>query len=90
MLDMDRINEIFGKSMIANIRENQEDFIKNIKYIQSLGYKDVYNLVELYPETFIQDSSVFEEKVNDLLDSLGVESFEKIDENTEIWRSLNE
>ena len=89
-LDMDRINEIFGKSMVLNIRDNQEDFIQNIKFIQSLGYKNVYELVELYPETFLLDSSVFQEKVELLLEKLGVESFEAIEENMELWGSLNE
>ena len=89
-LDMDRINEIFGKSMVLNIRDNQEDFIQNIKFIQSLGYKNVYELVELYPETFLLDSSVFQEKVELLLEKLGVESFEEIEENMDLWGSLNE
>ena len=89
-LDMNRINEIFGNSMIKEIRDNREDFICNIKYVLSLGYKDVYELVELYPETFLYDATIFQEKVNELLDSLGVESFEKIEENLELWGSLNE
>lgn len=89
-LDMDRINEIFGKSMVLNIRDNQEDFIQNIKFVQSLGYKNVYELVELYPETFLLDTAIFQEKVELLLEKLGVESFETIEENMDIWGSLNE
>ncbi len=89
-LNMNRINEIFGKSMINEIKENKEEFIKNIQYVFSLGYKDVYELVELYPETFLMDPTIFKEKVNKLLDSLGVESFEKINENLELWGSLDE
>ena len=89
-LDMQRIQDIFGKSTIEEIRENKEDFLKNIKFVQSLGYKDVYELVELYPYTFLQTPETFQKKVQDLLDSLGVYSFEKIEENTEIWGSLDE
>lgn len=89
-LNMNRINEIFGNSMISEIKENKEEFIKNIEYVFSLGYKDTYELVELYPETFLIDSTIFKEKVNKLLDSLGVESFEILNENLELWGSLNE
>ena len=76
--------------MVLNIRDNQEDFIQNIKFVQSLGYKNVYELVELYPETFLLDTAVFQEKVELLLEKLGVESFETIEENMDIWGSLNE
>lgn len=89
-LDMDRINEIFGKSMIYNIQDNKEDFLQNIKYMQSLRYKKVEDLVELYPETFLLDTAIFQEKVDLLLEKLGVESFEKIEENVELWGSINE
>ncbi len=89
-LDMDRINEVFGKSMIFNIQANKEDFLQNIKYMQSLGYKNVEELVELYPETFLLDTTIFQEKVDLLLEKLGVESFEKIEENMELWGSINE
>jgi len=89
-INMERIQEIFGNSMITNIKENQEDFVQNIEYILSLGYKNVNELVELYPHTFLMDSKEFQEKVDNLLASLGVESFEKIEENTEIWGSLDE
>ncbi len=89
-LDMDRINEIFGKSMIYNIQDNKEDFLQNIKYMQSLRYKKVEDLVELYPETFLLDTAIFQEKVDLLLEKLGVESFEKIEENVELWGAINE
>lgn len=89
-LDMNKIQDIFGKSSISEIKENKEEFIQNIEYVLSLGYKNVYELVERYPYTFLMDTDTFQEKVNDLLDSLGVDSFEKIDENMEIWGSLDE
>ncbi len=89
-LDMDRINEVFGKSMIFNIQANKEDFLQNIKYMQSLRYKKVEDLVELYPETFLLDTAIFQEKVDLLLEKLGVESFEKIEENVELWGAINE
>ncbi len=89
-LDMDRINEIFGQGMISEIRDNKEDFIENIKFAQSIGYKDVYELVEHYPYTFLEDPIIFKEKVEKLLNSLGVESFEKIEDNIDIWGSLDE
>ena len=87
---MNRIKDIFGNSMILEIKDNQQEFIKNIKYILSLGYDNVYELVELYPTTFLMESNEFKEKVDSLLNSLGVDSFEQLEENTEIWGSLDE
>ena len=90
MEDMKKIQELFGKSFIQEMGDNKETFIENIEYVVSLGYKDVFELVEHYPETFLIDSITFKEKVDHLLESLGVESFEKIEENIEIWESINE
>ena len=89
-LDMNRIKEIFGNSAILEIKDNQEDFLDNIKYLISLGCPNVYELVEIYPYTFLIDTNDFKSKVKTLLDSLGVESFEKIENNLEIWGSLDE
>lgn len=87
---MERIQTVFGKSVIKEIHENKEDFLQNIQYMISLGYKDVYELVQLYPYTFIQEKETFQEKVSILLDTLGTESFEKIAEDTSIWGRLDE
>lgn len=89
-MDLERIQNIFGKSSISEIRNNKEDFLQNIEYMISLGYKDVYELVQLYPYTFLKENQEFREKVEELLDSLGVESFEKISEDTSIWGRLDE
>ncbi len=89
-LDMNRIKEIFGNSAILEIKDNQEDFLDNIKYLISLGCPNVYELVEIYPYTFLIEKDEFKDKVNNLLDSLGVYSFEKIENNLEIWGSLDE
>ena len=89
-LDMNRIKEIFGNSAILEIKDNEREFIDNIKYLISLGCPNVYELVEIYPYTFLIDTNDFKSKVTILLDSLGVESFEKIENNLEIWGSLDE
>ena len=89
-LDMDKIREIFGTSIITEIRENKEEFLENIKYVMSKSYPDTYELVERYPHTFLMNPRDFKEKVDNLLDSLGVESFEKMGENIDIWGSLDE
>ena len=86
-LDMNRIKDIFGNSAILEIKENQEDFLDNIKYLISLECPNTYELVELYPTTFLIDPSEFKEKVNILLEA---NSFDQIEDNTEIWGSLDE
>lgn len=89
-LDMNRIKDIFGNSAILEIKDNQEEFLDNIKYLISLSCPNVYELVEMYPYTFLIDTDEFKNKVNNLLDSLGIYSFEKIENNLEIWGSLDE
>lgn len=89
-LDMEKIRDIFGNSILKEIRENKEIFLENISYLMKKSFSDVYELVEKYPYTFLIDPYEFKQKVDNLLDSLGVESFEKIEENLEIWGRLDE
>lgn len=89
-LNLDKIEEVYGKSTVAKIGEDLELFSNNIMYLDSIGFKHIEDLVELYPYSFIQEEDVFKDKVNKLMDKLGVESIEKIMENTELWSDVDE
>ena len=89
-LNLNTIEEVYGKSTIASIGEDIDLFTKNIMYLDSLGFKHIEDLVELYPYSFIQEEDVFKEKVQKLMDRLGVESIERIMENTELWGDVDE
>ena len=89
-LSLDKIEEVYGKNTITIIKEDIDLFINNINYLKTRGFNHIEDLVELYPYSFLQEEDVFQNKVNLLMDRLGVESIEKIMENTELWSDVDE
>jgi len=87
---LDHIEEVYGKSTITVIKDDLDLFINNINYLSKLGFNHVEDLVELYPYSFLQQEDIFQDKVNNLMEKLGVESVEKIMSNTELWSDVDE
>lgn len=89
-LDLYKIKDIYGNSSIYEIKDHMEEVINNMKYIKSLGFEDIYNIVEVNPYIFLIDSKIFKEKVNNLINKLGAFYFEKLEENIFLWGEIND
>ena len=89
-LNLDSIEEVYGQNTLLIIKDNIDTFKNNINYLESIGFYSIYDLVELYPYSFIQNEEIFCEKVNNLVNKLGVECVEKIMNNTELWGEVDE
>ena len=88
-LDLDKIKEIYGEKIIYQLDDNIEELISNMKYLLHLGFDDVYDIVSLYPYMFIMDEDLFREKVDILINNLGVEYKEKLSLDTSLWEEVN-
>lgn len=88
--DLDKIKEIYGESSIYELQENIEELISNMKYLSSLGFTDIYDIVSTHPYMFLIDEDEFQNKVNILIKELGVEYIEKLEEDTSLWEKVYE
>ena len=84
-IDFKKIMEIYGTNSIYEFKENIEDVEENINYLIKLGFKNVYEIVELYPYMFLMCEDLFKEKVNILINNLGMEYLNIFEENTTLW-----
>jgi len=88
-MDIDRLTEIYGKSVARVIYDNIDAFTNNIKYLETKSFTNIMDLVGLYPYSFIQEEDEFIEKVDALIDKLGVDYIEKINNNYELWGDVD-
>ena len=88
-MNIDRLTEIYGESVARVIYDNIDAFTNNIKYLEERGFSNVLDLVGLYPYSFIQEEDEFIEKVDTLIDELGIDYVEKINNNYELWGDVD-
>ena len=89
-INLNKIEEIYGKNYIYEFYDNKEEAINNINYLISLGFKDVSDIVENNPYMFLIDEKTFKEKVSNIIDKLGVEYIEKLEQDFTLWGEIDE
>ena len=70
-IDFNKISDTYGDSVIELIRDNIEDVNENINYMIKLGFTDIEDIFERYTLIFIDNPSIFKEKLNNLINELG-------------------
>ncbi|MBQ9018739.1 MAG: hypothetical protein IJ097_00305 [Bacilli bacterium] len=88
-IDLEKIKEIYGENTIYQLKENIENVSNNISFLSSLGFDDVINIFENSPYMFLYTPTIFKRKVNALIDKLGVEYIEKLDNDISLWGDLD-
>ena len=63
-IDFDRIEKIYGSSIINSIYLLKDDVIDNIKYFISLGFEDTEDIFERQVLIFICPKEEFRVKIN--------------------------
>ena len=89
-LNLNKIIEIYGEGSIYEFQENIEDVVNNINYLSKKGFRDIYDIVETNPYLFLQPSDIFEEKIEKLIEKLGVEWIEKLEEDFSLWGEVDD
>lgn len=87
-IDISKINEIYGKEMIENIKENIQTINKNINYLICLEFINIEDLVERLTPLFLNDYSVFKDKIDSIIKKIGINYAEEIDEDISILEEL--
>ena len=78
-IDFDRIEKIYGSSIINSIALLKEDVIDNIKYFISLGFGDTEDIFERQVLIFICPKEEFKMKIDNLIKKLGNNYIEEIE-----------
>lgn len=87
-LDFERLKELYGNNILLNYSDNIYEVVDNIKYLESLGFNNISEIIEYNPYIFIKSNDIFKEKINNLISSL--DYIERLDEDISLWDTLNE
>ena len=87
-IDFEKIEEIYGSSVIDEIKNNINDILENIKYLKYLKINDIEDVFERYPLIFICDKKEFKNKVDKLISKIGVNYIDMLDNDMELWEEL--
>lgn len=88
-IDFDRIEKIYGSSIINSIALLKDDVIDNIKYFISLGFEDTEDIFERQVLIFICPKEKFRVKINNLIKQLGNNYIEEIEKIIEVCKRNN-
>ena len=88
-IDFDRIEKIYGSSIINSIALLKDDVIDNIKYFISLGFEDTEDIFERQVLIFICPKEEFRVKINNLIKQLGNNYIEEIEKIIEVCKRNN-
>ena len=87
-IDFDRIEKIYGSSIINSIALLKDDVIDNIKYFISLGFEDTEDIFERQVLIFICPKEEFRVKINHLIKQLGNNYIEEIENDISLLDEL--
>lgn len=87
-INFNKIEEIYGKSVIDNLSILKDDVIKNIEYFTSLGFDDVIDIFERQVLVFICSNEEFISKVNTLIKKIGINYIDEIESDISLLDEL--
>ena len=87
-INVDKIKDIYGIDTLNLIKDNIKDIVNNIKYLEELGFSDVEDIFERYTLMFIYSKEEFKEKINYLINKLGNNYVEIIENDLGILEEL--
>ena len=87
-IDFNKIEKIYGKSVIESLSILRDDVIKNIEYFMSLGFDDVIDIFERQVVIFICSNEEFISKVNALIKKIGINYIDEIENDISLLDEL--
>ena len=87
-VDYEKIKEIYGDDIIEIISDNIDIIEKNITTMQELQFDDIGGLFERCPNTFMYFPEDFKNKINSLIQTLGDNYVEIIENDISILEDL--
>ena len=63
-INLEKLEEIYGKSLVKEMHDDIENLIENMKYLDKLEFDDIYDIIEVNPYLFLIDNNELIEKSN--------------------------
>lgn len=87
-INLEKLEEIYGKSLVNEMHDDIENLIENMKYLDKLEFDDIYDIIEVNPYLFLIDNNEFIKRINNLITSLGIEYLQILAEDTSYWGNI--
>ena len=87
-INLEKLKEIYGKSLVKEMHDDIENLIENMKYLDKLEFDDIYDIIEVNPYLFLIDNNEFIKRINNLITSLGIEYLQILAEDTSYWGNI--
>ena len=87
-INLEKLEEIYGKSLVKEMHDDIENLIENMKYLDKLEFDDIYDIIEVNPYLFLIDNNEFIKRINNLITSLGIEYLQILEEDTSYWGNI--
>lgn len=87
-INLEKLEEIYGKSLVKEMHDDIENLIENMKYLDKLEFDDIYDIIEINPYLFLIDNNEFIKRINNLITSLGIEYLQILAEDTSYWGDI--
>ena len=87
-INLEKLEEIYGKSLVKEMHDDIENLIENMKYLDKLEFDDIYDIIEINPYLFLIDNNEVIKRINNLITSLGIEYLQILAEDTSYWGNI--
>ena len=87
-VNLNNIRDTYGDSLVLLIRDNIDDVMKNIDYLNKLNFTDTEDIFERYAILFLDTPSEFKNKIDNLIKELGNDYVDIIENDLSILEQL--
>ena len=87
-INLEKIEELYGNSLLIEIKNNLEDIVENINYLKKRQINNYEELLENYPFVLIISPTTFQKKIDKLIENLGNNYIEILENNISLWGDI--
>ncbi len=88
-IDLKKMQEVYGDEILEMIENNMDIISENILIIKKYEFDDIEWLFEANPSFFMNFPKQFEEKIKKMIEEVGQNYVEVIQENVDILEKYN-
>ena len=87
-VNLNNIRDTYGDSIVLLIKDNIDDVMKNIDYLNKLNFTDIEDIFERFAILFLDTPSIFKNKIDNLIKELGYDYVDIIENDLSILEKL--
>ena len=87
-INFNNIKDTYGDSVVLLIRDNMNEINENIDYLKELKFTDIEDIFEKFVLLFLDTPSEFKDKFDKLINKLGDNYVDKIENDLFILEEL--